>query len=398
MSQGLDPAQGWIILGWVLLAIGSGVYHFIRERREDTSTTEDPGDGWIHPEPEPATSEEQIVEKPEETKQVAAINKDRPKTFDDYVGQEKGKKLLKMHLNNLNGDPMPHLLFWGPAGTGKTTLAYIVSRYLSKVYGFEPTFIEVTPKSLQMTRNLEALLWQIKQGGWGTVVFIDEIHGLPLIVEEALYSALDDFRVTLREKDGMGGERHTTMNLPPFTMIGATTERGDVSRPLASRMMEIELENYTMDEMVQITQRRSYPCSPEAIQLIAERSLFWPRRNGELFNHCRAMSQESGHTRIEVEDVEQFCLEQQIDKFGLGAIHHRLIQYFIRMDNRPKGQRALAQALDIPEETLIEVVEPPLIQKFYFLEKTTRGRRLTPECLETFGAPELAQRMREASK
>lgn len=295
----------------------------------------------------------------------------RPRTLDEYVGQKDLKKNLRIFIGAAlhRDEPLDHLLFYGPPGLGKTTLAYVIANEMK-------AHIHVTTgPSLEKTGDLAAILSELKPGD---ILFIDEIHRLPRIIEESLFTAMEDFRFSVvinREN----GSRSLTMDLPPFTLIGATTRAGNLSSPLRARFGITEKINYyDQDEIRQIVLRTARvfktEIAPEAATIISQRSRGTPRIANRLFKRIRDFANYDGKDTISLEDTDKALKALKVDKIGLDDVDVRYLETLInRFHGGPVGLDTLANAIGEEITNLEDVYEPYLLQ-IGMIERTPRGR------------------------
>lgn len=295
----------------------------------------------------------------------------RPLTLDEYVGQKDLKKNLRIFIGAAlhRDEPIDHLLFYGPPGLGKTTLAYVIANEM------HASIHVATGPSLEKTGDLAAILSELKPGD---VLFIDEIHRLPRIIEESLFTAMEDFRFSVvinREN----GSRSLTMDLPPFTLIGATTRAGNLSSPLRARFGITEKINYySEDEILEIVLRTSRVFKTEidleAAKIISQRSRGTPRIANRLFKRVRDFANYEGKDRISLEDAKKALKALKVDEIGLDDVDVRYLETLInRFHGGPVGLETLANAIGEEIPNLEDVYEPYLIQ-IGMIERTPRGR------------------------
>ncbi len=303
----------------------------------------------------------------------------RPHQMSDYVGQEDLKTNLKVYIKAaLNRqEALDHVLLYGPPGLGKTTLAYIIAHEMG-------THIKVvTGPSIERTGDLAAILSALEPGD---VLFIDEIHRLPKVVEEVLYSAMEDFVLdVVVGKDAT--VRSIQIDLPPFTLVGATTRAGDLSSPLRDRFGIIsKLEYYTVDELQQIIVRSARVLSTEideeGIIEIAKRSRGTPRIANRILRRVRDFGQVLNNNIID-QEITNYALNQlKVDELGLDDVDIRYLKGIIeRFNGGPVGLDALASSISEETMTLEDVYEPYLLQ-IGFINRTPRGRVVTQKAYQ----------------
>lgn len=316
----------------------------------------------------------------------------RPGTLDEYIGQFELKENLKVFIQaaKKRNETLDHLLFYGPPGLGKTTLAYIIAEEMN-------AGIKITSgPSIERTGDLAAILSSLEPGD---VLFIDEIHRLPKVVEEVLYPAMEDFTLDLVVgKDS--STRSIQIDLPPFTLVGATTRAGDLSSPLRDRFGIIsKLEYYAQPELEQIVSRTSRVFDTEieyeAVCEIAKRSRGTPRIANRLFRRVRDFAMVLNDDVVDLE-VTQIALNKlKVDEVGLDDIDIRYLRGIIeRFDGGPVGIEALAASISEETMTLEDVYEPYLLQ-LGFINRTPRGRVATARAYEHLKIEILTQVMDE---
>ena len=298
----------------------------------------------------------------------------RPITFDDFAGQEKIIKNLRVFVAaaKMRGEALDHILFHGPPGLGKTTLSNIIANELG--VGFKVTSGPVLDKP----GDLAGLLTSLEPRD---VLFIDEIHRLSPVVEEYLYSAMEDYRIDIMIDKGPGA-RSVQLNLEPFTLIGATTRSGLLTSPLRARFgINSHLEYYTHDVLETIVKRSArllaVPITDDAAAEIARRSRGTPRIANSLLRRVRDFAQVEGTGKINTE-IARYSLEAlNIDQYGLDEIDNKILLTIIdKFHGGPVGITTIATAMSEDPGTVEEVYEPYLIQEG-FIMRTPRGREVT---------------------
>ncbi len=303
----------------------------------------------------------------------------RPSHLKDYVGQEELKTNLIVFIEAARGrnETLDHLLFYGPPGLGKTTLAHIIAAEMN-------TGIKVVSgPTIERSGDLAAILSSLEPGD---VLFIDEIHRLPKIVEEILYPAMEDFTLDLVVgKDA--STRSIQIDLPPFTLVGATTRAGDLSSPLRDRFGIIsKLEYYTQNELETIVARTSRvldtTINDNAVSEIAKRSRGTPRIANRLFRRVRDFAQVMNNNEIDL-SISMHALEKlRVDEIGLVDVDIRYLMGIIeRFNGGPVGLEALAASIAEEAMTLEDVYEPYLLQ-LGFINRTSRGRVVTEKAYQ----------------
>jgi Holliday junction DNA helicase RuvB len=306
----------------------------------------------------------------------------RPKTLQDFVGQQKGRENLAIFIAaaKKRGDALDHVLLAGPPGLGKTTLAQIVARELGT--GFRSTSGPVITKA----GDLAALLTNLEPHD---VLFIDEIHRLSPAVEEVLYPAMEDYELDLIIGDGPAA-RSVKIDLPPFTLVGATTRSGLLTTPLRDRFgIPIYLGFYTHEELEFIIRRNAalmgLEMSDDGAQEIASRARGTPRVAGRLLRRVRDFANVDGADRITAKLADAALQRLEVDKRGLDGLDRRYLTVVAeKFIGGPVGIETLAAALGEPRDALEDIVEPFLIQ-LGFVNRTPRGRMLMPAAFEHLG-------------
>ncbi len=297
----------------------------------------------------------------------------RPKTLDDFVGQRGARENLRVFINaaKARGEALDHVLFFGPPGLGKTTLAQIVAREMG--VGFRATSGPVIAKS----GDLAALLTNLEDGD---VLFIDEIHRLAPAVEEILYPAMEDRALDLMIGEGPSA-RSVRIDLPRFTLVGATTRQGLLTTPLRDRFgIPIRLVFYSVGELEQVVARAAgllgMDLSPDGATEVARRSRGTPRIAGRLLRRVRDFAQAAGEEIVDAAVADRALNRLEVDALGLDAMDRRYLNMIADIyRGGPVGVETLAAGLSEPRDTIEEVIEPFLIQ-LGLVARTARGRCL----------------------
>ena len=306
----------------------------------------------------------------------------RPSQFEDYIGQEKTKRNLEIFIEaaRIRGDALDHVLFYGPPGLGKTTLANIIASEMGA--NIKSTSGPVIEKS----GDLAAILTNLKKGD---ILFIDEIHRLSNVIEEILYSAMEDYNLDIMIGQGPSA-RSIKLELPPFTLVGATTRAGLLTSPLRDRFGVVHrLDYYSPKELETIITRSSsilkIEIHPEGAGEIARRSRGTPRISNRLLKRVRDYAQVKANGII-TKDVAQKSLEMmEVDHFGLDKMDHKLMLTLIeKFKGGPVGVESLAASISEEKGTIEDVLEPYLMQSG-FIQRTPRGRIATEIAYQHFG-------------
>ncbi len=299
----------------------------------------------------------------------------RPKSMDGFIGQKKGRANLSVFIQaaRRRGDAMDHVLLAGPPGLGKTTLAQIVAKELD--VGFRATSGPVITKA----GDLAALLTNLEPRD---VLFIDEIHRLNPAVEEILYPAMEDFELDLIIGEGPAA-RSVKIDLPPFTLVGATTRAGLLTTPLRDRFgIPIYLNFYEVEELQDIVVRNArlmnLPLTDCGALEIARRSRGTPRVAGRLLRRVRDFAEVGGAKKVDAGIADKALLRLEVDSQGLDSLDHRYLSCVAeKFGGGPVGIDTISAALSEPRDALEDIVEPFLIQ-LGFVSRTSRGRVLMP--------------------
>lgn len=308
----------------------------------------------------------------------------RPKLLSEYVGQMEIKKNLSVSLEaaRKRKEPLEHILLHGPAGLGKTTLANIIAHEMG-------VNIKVTSgPALERQGDLASIISNLQEND---VLFIDEIHRLRPIVEEVLYTAMEDFGIDIVLGKGPSA-RSMRLNLPKFTLIGATTKISMLSSPLRDRFGHVyKLNFYTIDEIKEIICRSAkilkYSIDADAAEKLAQCSRQTPRIANRLLRRVRDFAQVKGKNIITREIVENALKSLGVDHFGLDQMDLEILRSIItKFHGGPVGLNTLAASLSEEEETIEDIYEPYLM-KLGFMERTARGRLVTSHAYQHLGLP-----------
>ncbi|MDT3426667.1 Holliday junction DNA helicase RuvB [Paenibacillus forsythiae] len=308
----------------------------------------------------------------------------RPRFLAEYIGQNQVKENLKIYIEaaKMRGEALDHVLLYGPPGLGKTTLANIIANELGV------SLRTTSGPAIERPGDLAALLTNLQEGD---VLFIDEIHRLHRTVEEVLYPAMEDFALDIMIGKGPSA-RSVRLDLPPFTLIGATTRAGLLSAPLRDRFGVVSrLEFYTVDELSYIVSRGADILGIEivgdAAEEIALRSRGTPRIANRLLKRVRDYAQVKGDGIITPEVAGESLKMLQVDPRGLDSIDHRMLHSMISgFRGGPVGLDTIAATIGEESQTIEDVYEPYLLQ-IGFLQRTPRGRIVTPAAYRHLGVP-----------
>jgi Holliday junction DNA helicase RuvB len=302
----------------------------------------------------------------------------RPATLDAFVGQEPAKNALRIAISaaQQRGEPIDHVLFAGPPGLGKTTLAYIIAREMGAAIR------TTTGPVLEKPGDIAALVTALQKGD---VLFIDEIHRMNAVVEEILYPAMEDFFIDVMIGEGPSA-RSIKLTLEHFTLIGATTRQGLLSSPFRDRFgILVRLNLYSTEDLVEIVKRSAtilkIPITPEGAAAIAARSRGTPRIGNRLLRRVRDYAVVKGDGTITAEIAEDGLALLQIDELGLDDIDRRIISVIADdFGGGPVGVKTIAISVGEEVRTIEEVYEPYLIQ-IGFVKRTSQGRETTQAAL-----------------
>lgn len=308
----------------------------------------------------------------------------RPDSIDEYIGQKEVKENLDIFIKaaKMREEPLDHVLLYGPPGLGKTTLAYIIANELGS------NIKTASGPSIEKSGDLAAILSSLEPGD---VLFIDEIHRMPRYIEEILYPAMEDFVLDIIVGND-SNSKNIRIDLPPFTLVGATTRAGDLSSPLRDRFGIIsKLQYYTVEELKEIVKRTSRvlesPIEEDAALELACRSRGTPRIANRLFKRVRDFALVSGKSVIDKEITKYSLDKLKVDKLGLDDTDYNLLRSIIeKFNGGPVGIEAIASSIGEEVTTIEDVYEPYLLQTG-LLKRTSRGRIATKEAYEHLNIP-----------
>ncbi len=315
----------------------------------------------------------------EETKEDLENNSIRPESLDEYIGQSEVKENIRVFIEaaKMRNEPLDHVLLYGPPGLGKTTLANIIANELGT------KLKTASGPAIEKSGDLAAILSTLEPGD---VLFIDEIHRMPRFIEEILYPAMEDFTLDIV----VGNDTNTRsikIDLPPFTLVGATTRAGDLTSPLRDRFgITCKLKYYDEDELRLIIERTSrvldMPISHEASISLARRSRGTPRIANRLFRRVRDFALVEGLQEINDEITSKALERLKVDKIGLDETDHQFLRAIIeKFNGGPVGIETIASSIGEEISTIEDVYEPYLLQNG-FIKRTARGRVVTQKAYE----------------
>ncbi len=304
----------------------------------------------------------------------------RPSTWEEYIGQDKIKKNLQVFIKaaQKRGESLDHVLFFGPPGLGKTTLANIIS------YEMKTNMKTTAAPMIEKSGDLAAILTNLEEGD---ILFIDEIHRLTPAIEEILYPAMEDFRLDIIIGSGPAAQT-IKLDLPRFTLIGATTRAGMISAPLRDRFgMHFRLQFYSHNQLAQIIKRASIKLNclarPESAMETSKRSRGTPRIALRLLKRIRDYAEVENENEISLERAKFALDELGVDEQGFDDMDIKFLKLLIEAKGRAMGLGTIAATLSEDEGTIEDVIEPYLIANGY-IEKTARGRIATPKTYALF--------------
>ena len=313
--------------------------------------------------------------------EIGFEKKIRPKTFDDFIGQNEIKKALKTYIDAAKerGESLDHILFYGPPGLGKTTLSHLISESIGS------NLSTTSGPVISIPGDLSGMLTGLEQND---ILLIDEIHRINSSVEEYLYSAMEDYKIDIMIDSGPAA-RTVRIDLSPFTLVGATTRLGALSTPLRDRFGAIfRLDYYSESELFEVLKRTAnileIIIEDDAIMEVALRSRGTPRIANRVLKRVRDFAQVKKIKIIKRQDARNALEQIGIDKNGLESMDLRLLKNLItKFNGGPTGGKSLAISVNEDISTIEEVYEPYLIKKG-FIERTSRGRTATEKAYELF--------------
>ncbi|MEH7273567.1 Holliday junction branch migration DNA helicase RuvB [Neobacillus vireti] len=326
--------------------------------------------------------DERIISSEANQNEISLEQSLRPQTLKQYIGQDQVKKSLEIFIEaaKLRKETLDHVLLYGPPGLGKTTLAVIIANEMGV------NIRTTSGPAIERPGDLAAILTALEPGD---VLFIDEIHRLPRQIEEVLYPAMEDFCLDIVIGKGPSA-RSVRLDLPPFTLVGATTRAGSLSAPLRDRFGVLSrLEYYKEDQLKNIVLRTAdlfeTKIDDQSAAEIARRARGTPRIANRLLRRVRDFAQVKGNGEIDLTLARKSLELLQVDKLGLDHIDHKLLKGIIeRFRGGPVGLDTIAASIGEESETIEDVYEPYLLQ-IGFLQRTPRGRMVTESVYHHFG-------------
>ena len=306
----------------------------------------------------------------------------RPECLDEYIGQTEVKENIRVFIEaaKMRNEPLDHVLLYGPPGLGKTTLANIIANELGT------NLKSASGPAIEKSGDLAAILSTLEPGD---VLFIDEIHRMPRFIEEILYPAMEDFTLDIVVGTD-SNTRSIKIDLPPFTLVGATTRAGDLTSPLRDRFgITCKLKYYDEDELRLIVERTSrvlkMPINHNAAVSLAKRSRGTPRIANRLFKRVRDFALVDGLDEINEEVTEKALARLKVDKVGLDEVDLEFLKAIIdKFNGGPVGIDTIASSIGEEVSTIEDVIEPYLLQNG-FIKRTARGRVVTKKAYEHLG-------------
>lgn len=306
----------------------------------------------------------------------------RPETIEEYIGQTDVKENIKIFVSaaKMRNEALDHVLLYGPPGLGKTTLAFIIAHELGT------NIKTASGPSIEKSGDLAAILSSLEPGD---VLFIDEIHRMPRYIEEILYPAMEDFSLDIIV-GSEGNSRNIKIDLPPFTLVGATTRAGDLSAPLRDRFGIVnKLQFYSVEELTDIIKRTARVLGveilPDAAVELAKRSRGTPRIANRLFKRVRDFAMVKGNGIIDLDICDEALDRLKVDKMGLDNTDRELLLAIInKFNGGPVGVEAISSSIGEEVTTIEDVYEPFLLQNG-LLKRTARGRVATSKAYEVLG-------------
>ena len=326
--------------------------------------------------------DDRVVSSEEQTDDEELESSIRPLVLDEYIGQSEVKENIHVFIEaaKMRNETLDHVLLYGPPGLGKTTLAYIIAREMGV------NIKTASGPSIEKSGDLAAILSTLEPGD---VLFIDEIHRMPRYIEEILYPAMEDFTLDIII-GSEGNSRNIKIDLPPFTLVGATTRAGDLSSPLRDRFGIVsKLKFYTDDELSAIVKRTSrvlkMDITDEAALELAKRSRGTPRIANRLFKRVRDFAIVFQKEEIDLEVSLDALNRLKVDTLGLDEVDHQYLRSLIeKFNGGPVGVETLASSIGEEVTTLLDVCEPYLLQNG-FIKRTPRGRVATGKSYKHLG-------------